>query len=83
MKNRNHGLWMMLCCILPLLAIFLLPGFGVKGDFSTVIFVMAMFVCHFMMMGGHQHNEEDVDNKTGKENSEHKEHKEGGQHGCH
>ncbi len=85
MKNHNHGLWMILCCVLPLLAIFLLPGFGVRGNFSIVFFVILLLVCPLMMMGmgGHQHDEENADNKTEGKNDEHKEHQEGGSDGCH
>ena len=74
---RNHGWWMILCCFLPLLVIFLLPILGVRGDSSVLFFVLMMFVCHFMMMGGHQHqNENDPD--EGKQG-----YKKGGQHGRH
>ncbi len=78
-----------MCCLLPLLVIFLLPVFGVKGNGSIFFFVLAMFACHFLMMGGHQHDEgerkDDKEHKPneddGKDKKEHK-HKEG-HHGCH
>ncbi len=81
MKNYNHGWWMMLCCLLPLLAIFFLPGFGVRSNGSVLFFVLMMFACHFLMMGGHgRHgdNKDTDENKTGN-----KERKEGEHHGCH
>ena len=90
MKNHNYGLWMMLCCLLPLLAIFFSPGFGVRSNGSILFFVLMMFACHFLMMGGHgghEHNdkEDNEDNKNPgdtKENNEGREKKEG-HHGCH
>jgi len=84
MKNHNHGLWMMIGCILPLLLIFLLPVFGVKSNVSFLIFVVAMFACHFLMMGGHGgHDHQDKDGSNGNnENHEGHEKKEG-QHGGH
>lgn len=86
MKNHNHGLWMVLCCLLPILAISILPAFGVRGSFSTLLYTILIFACPLMMinmmMGGHQHDEEDADNKAEGKNGEHK-HKEGGSHGCH
>jgi len=76
MKN---SWWMMACCLLPLLVIFLLPAFGVQGNGSIFFFVLAMFACHLMMMGGHRHDE--GNGRDDKDDKEHK-HKEG-HHGCH
>ena len=85
MKNQNQGLWMMLCCLLPLLAIFFLPGFGVRSNGSVLFFVLMMFACHFLMMGGHgrhEHQDKDGDEERNKENQQGHERKEG-HHGCH
>lgn len=68
---KNHGLWMMIGCILPLLLIFILPSLGVRSDVSLFIFIILMFGCHLLMMGGY-HEEHD---KQGA--------KEEGKHGCH
>lgn len=68
---KNHGLWMIVGCTLPLLLIFILPALGVRGDFSLFIFIILMFACHLFMMGGH-HGKHD-------EHGEEKEEK----HGCH
>lgn len=58
---KNHGLWMMMGCALPLLLIFILPIFGVRNNISLFIFIVLMFGCHLLMMGGHQgsHNGHD------------------------
>ena len=87
MKNHNHGLWMMLCCLLPLLAIFFSPSFGVRSNGSILFFVLMMFACHFLMMGGHgghEYNDKEDNKNSGdtKENNEGHEKKEG-HHGCH
>lgn len=82
--GKNHGLWMVLGCILPLLLIFVLPRFGISGGGSLFIFIILMFFCHLFMMGGHGgHGEYGEDSDTEKaEHSEHKDKKEAG-HGCH
>lgn len=51
---KNHGLWMILCCALPLLLIFILPTFGVRSDVALFIFIILMFGCHILMMRGHR-----------------------------
>jgi hypothetical protein len=50
---NKHGLWMIIGCVLPLLLIFILPALGVTGDYSTFLFIVFMFACHLLMMGGH------------------------------
>lgn len=76
--GKNHGLWMILGCILPLLLIFVLPIFGISGGGSLFIFIILMFACHLFMMGGHgEHGE-----REGMKHGEHEEKKEGG-HECH
>lgn len=49
----KHSIWMIIGCVLPLLLIFLLPVFGVRGDLILFIVVVLIFVMHFFMMGGH------------------------------
>ena len=80
MKNNFSGLWMILCCLLPLLAIFLLPGFGVRSNGSILFFVLAMFACHFLMMGGHGGHGKD---ESADDNKEGNDQKKGEHHGCH
>lgn len=71
---KNHGWWMIACCLGPLLLIFLAPVLGLSGNNPVFLVILAMFACHFMMMGGHRHEES---------KDEHHEKKEGGHHGCH
>lgn len=55
---NRHGFWMIIGCTVPLLLIFLLPLFGISGNYSFFIFIVAMFACHLLMpshQGGHQH----------------------------
>ncbi len=58
-------------CALPLLAIFLLPLFGIDGGVTLLVFIVLMFACHlFMMRGhGHEHNQNSAD--TGGRTHEH------------
>jgi len=53
---------MIIGCLVPLLLIFVLPLFGIKGNYFFLIFFLAMFACHFLIMGrlvGHHHSQED------------------------
>lgn len=65
---KNHGLWMIICCVLPLLLIFIVPAFGAKGGGPLFIALLVCFALHMFMMRGRHGNH---DNK-----------KEGG-HGTH
>lgn len=44
-------------CVLPLLLIFLLPLFGVGEGAILFVFIVVMFGCHLLMMGGHRHGD--------------------------
>jgi cell division protein FtsW (lipid II flippase) len=50
---KNHMIWMIIGCVVPMLLIFILPGFGVSNEVAFVIFIVLMFACHFMMLGHH------------------------------
>ena len=67
---KNHALWMLIGCVLPLLLIFILPALGVSSGLTFFIFIILMFGCHLLMMGGHH-----------KKHEEHEEKEEG--HECH
>jgi hypothetical protein len=57
--KRNHMFWMIIGCTVPLLLIFLAPAFGLGGNSSLLLFVIAMFTVHLLMPhghGGHSHN---------------------------
>ena len=59
---KNHMLWMIIGCVVPMLLIFILPAFGVSSGVTLVIFIVLMFACHFLMLG-HHHGGEDQDEK--------------------
>jgi len=53
---KNHWIWMVIGCGLPLLLIFLAPSFGIGGGTSLFIFILFMFAIHlFMPHGSHGH----------------------------
>ena len=56
---KNHALWMAIGCVLPLLLIFILPALGVGSSVSLFIFIVLMFGCHLLMMGGHHDKHDD------------------------
>jgi hypothetical protein len=66
MKNKP---WMMVCCLLPILFIFVAPSLGYKGN-ALFILIPIMLVC-FMMMGkggggccgGHHDEKPETDKK--------------------
>ena len=76
---KNHGLWMIIGCTLPLLLIFILPALGVRGGFSLFIFIVLMFACHLFMMGGHHGQGSGHGHEEGDADGSEKE----GRHGCH
>ena len=53
-KMRQHGIWMIVACALPLLLIFLLPAFGVGSGAYLMIFLIFCFGLHVLMMSGHR-----------------------------
>ena len=59
MKDRK-SLLMIAGCLAAIVLLFVLPALGVKGDFTVIIFLVAMLACHFLMMGdhgkGHEHS---------------------------
>ena len=52
----KHLLLHVLGCALPLLAVFLLPLFGVSGEAAVFVFIVLMFGCHLLMLRGHKHH---------------------------
>lgn len=55
---NKHTIMMLVGCLLPLLLIFVLPLFGVDSGVVLWIFIILMFGCHLLMMGGHGHGKE-------------------------
>jgi hypothetical protein len=71
MKNKP---WMMLiCCLLPILLIFVAPSLGLNKGNALFIFIPIMLIACFMMMGkggggccgGHDQKKSDTDKKDG------------------
>lgn len=60
---NSHTIRMLIGCLLPLLLIFILPLFGVGEGVTLFIFIILMFGCHLLMMGGHGRHKHAVDNK--------------------
>ncbi|MCB1095993.1 MAG: hypothetical protein KDN22_10505 [Verrucomicrobiae bacterium] len=59
---KNHFVWMLIGCTLPLLLIFLLPAFGVGDNVTLILFIVLMFGCH-LFMGHHHHAGSDEDDE--------------------
>lgn len=51
----SHTLRMLIGCLLPILAVFLLPLFGISEGAGIWVFLILMFACHLMMMRGGHH----------------------------
>ena len=66
----KHLFWMIIGCTVPLLLILLLPLLGISGNYTFLIFIVAMFACHLLMPmhhGGHEqdgHKEHSETTKT-------------------
>ena len=54
---KNHWLWMIIGCGLPLLLIFLLPVFGIKSNTGFLLFMVLCFASHLFMMRNMDHTE--------------------------
>lgn len=66
---NKHLFWMIIGCTAPLLLIFLLPLFGITGNYTFLIFIVAMFACHLLMPmhhGGHEHDGDKENSETTK-----------------
>ncbi len=57
----RHLLMHVAGCALPLLAVFLLPLFGVDNDVAWLVFIVLMFGCHLLMLRGHNHGSTPTD----------------------
>lgn len=63
----THALKMLVGCLVPLILIFLLPVLGVSGDITTLVFLGLMFVCHLLVLRGHDHGHHDQQTTPEKE----------------
>jgi cell division protein FtsW (lipid II flippase) len=64
---NKHSFWMIIGCTAPLLLIFLLPLFGITGNYTFIIFIVLFFGLHLMMMGKHEHNHQHSNQSENKE----------------
>ncbi|QHI36577.1 hypothetical protein IMCC3317_19400 [Kordia antarctica] len=63
--KKNHWIWMIIGCGLPLLFIFLAPSFGMGSGSSLFTFIIIMFAIHlFMPHGSHGHDGHKHDNQN-------------------
>ncbi|NLP58969.1 hypothetical protein [Lutibacter sp. B1] len=46
---KNHWIWIVIGCGLPLLFIFLAPSFGIRDGSTLFVFIFFMFVIHLFM----------------------------------
>lgn len=68
--KKNHWIWMIIGCALPLLFIFLAPSFGIGGGSSLFIFILFMFGIHlFMPHGSHGHGGHKHDSQNNKDHN--------------
>ena len=71
---KKHIILMLIGCLVPLLLIFLLPLFGISGNNSTFIFIIAMFACHLLMPmhdGSHEQHSGNTQNKKEENHASH------------
>lgn len=67
---KNHNIWMILGCLLPLLLIFFAPAFGITNEISLFLFIIIMFGIHLIMLRNHgskskdHHSDSSQTNKT-------------------
>jgi hypothetical protein len=54
---KNHHLWMIIGCVLPLLFIFFLPFFGAGSGELLFVFIVLCFGVHLLMMGHHRNHD--------------------------
>ncbi len=70
----RHTLWMVIGCVVPLLLIFILPIFGLGSGIRLFIFIILMFGCHLLMMGGHRGEHEEHNKRDSKMEENHGHH---------
>lgn len=51
----NHGIRMLLGCLLPVVLLFVLPAVGVSAGVTLTIAISLMVLCHLMMLRDHGH----------------------------
>lgn len=53
----NHARKMLIGCLLAFALLFLLPILGFGEGVTLFVFIIAIFLCHVLMMLGHKHDE--------------------------
>jgi len=64
--KKNHALWMLIGCVLPILLILLFPLFGIGGKWPLIIFIILMLGCHLFMINWNKkgaHRERNTEHK--------------------
>ncbi len=57
-----HNVKMILGCVLSLLLIFIFPLLGFGAGIKLFLVIVAVFACHYYMLGGsHDHDEDKKD----------------------
>jgi hypothetical protein len=54
---KKHMIWMLIGCVVPLLLIFMAPGFGLDNSVSFFVFILLMFGAHLMMLRAYHKND--------------------------
>lgn len=67
----KHTIWHVLGCVLPLLAIFLLPLLGLGGGITLFLGIVLLFACHLFMIRGHGHGADTAQPTRGGHSHEH------------
>ena len=52
---KNHSVWMIILCVLPMLLIFVLPAFGMGNSGWLLLLLLLCVGSHLLMMRGHHH----------------------------
>jgi len=55
---KNHGFWMLLACLLPMVLIGLLFAFGGGNNMFALLLPLLCVGSHLLMMRGHRHEKQ-------------------------
>ena len=61
---KNHWIWMVISCVLPLLLIFFAPSIGIKGDTFLFAFIILMFAVHLLVPMRHENHKHGLTDKN-------------------
>jgi hypothetical protein len=57
---KNHSIWMILLCVLPMLLIVILPAMGVEIGAFWLLLPLFCAGSHLLMMRGHHHGDHGI-----------------------